>query len=356
MGNPRLKDLKRLNMSFCFGASEFRWEVSPGVWTKKNFRGWNVEDIGWARSIKYNEKNKYMFVMDIDGNGIDSSLLIQTYILFRKLEEMTGVTPFIKASGQSGTHIVLPIKFPGTWGEDRVFQTMKDIAYTVYTESDVRGLNIGRAEKRPFIDTHMFERGRLVRGLSVHMGSGKYSVPILPGENLNTVNRRMLLLEDIPKVDIGTFFFKDIELMEYEDKKEYEKKSMEPSMLTPLYMSSMKWTKKGDRWYRLLPPQLKVICNMDVDIQHMFTLFHVSYLVYYYGMTPPEIHKWLNSNVRWKDYNPDSRETIYNINYIYRWVKTHTSDNEFYGFDDRVPIPLNLWEPSIKYDEIWSGI
>jgi len=354
--NPRLKALEKLNLEFCYGANELRWEVDNGVWSKKNFRGWGIDNVGWARSIKYKEKNKYMFVMDLDGNGIDTSILLNTYKLYNATYELLGVYPLMKASGKSGTHIILPMKFPGTWGENRILQTMKNIAFTIYNTAKLTNVNIGRAETRPFVDMHMYERGRLVRGLSIHMGSRKFAVPINYGDTINIVNRRMLLLEDIPDYTFDAYEYKDINLDTYDDKLEFEKTSMELMSLTPSQISSLKWSKKGDRWYRLLPPQLKVICNMDIDVKHMLKVHLVSYLSYYYAMDPEEIHKWLTANVKWEDYNPNSRETMYNIRYTHNWIKGVIAEDEFDGVEERVPIPGTFWEPPIEYDNVWKEI
>lgn len=318
----RLKELRRINRSFCRDALSHRWQFTKGGFTNTNPAEsdyWEInERWAWLRSIDCRKKNMFMFTMDFDSDKLGTNILNSVKKSAKVLEDITGKPGMLKASGSSGAHVYQKIIFPHNYTVQHCMTLMKDLAYTVYKKGHLkkRRLLIGpykKAELSPwesgFIDTRVFKHNGMVRAFSIHPTTMLYSVPIFEDDSINDVQERMRLETKIPFVEVAVVKYSPKwDLEKYVEKDVFERN---PINLDLKAMEKLVDRARGDRYYKLLPDTLKGVACMDGDPHHDLKVALVHHLHYYYLMTAEEIRAWLNDNVKWNDFDVNSQQTQY---------------------------------------------
>ena len=70
-------ELVKLNRRFCKGAEELRYILKDdnGNAYFSNEKIPAPDEGSWLRTIKFKDTNEYLFVLDIDGEGLDEGML-----------------------------------------------------------------------------------------------------------------------------------------------------------------------------------------------------------------------------------------------------------------------------------------
>lgn len=355
--NDYVKKLAQINEDFCADSVEFRWQTEHLVTTNQPFED-SITKVGWMRSTECVEPNTYVFVMEFDSKGLNDTILDATKAVAIAMKQITGWMPVMKTSGSAGAHVYQKIKFPYRYTPDKCYQAMKDFAFSIYNKADLPAYNIdiGRLTKKDlediegFIDMRMFERRRMLRGFSIHPKSKMYAVPFTLDDDLRTIAKRMRLSTDMPEVSFPVMQWMPHYAQDsYNVKEEFTRKNVNVQALTPELIRMAKNRKRGDRYYMCLTAQLKGIVNMDVDITHELKVDLVSALAFGFGMEANEIKEWLTANIKWTDFEPNSKITDYHINYIVDWVDEIIVEREYSGPDPEQP-PIRSWalfEPDV---------
>ena len=312
--------LRNINRDFCKDAKAFRWQSVNGFFTNERpTKGdkWRLSDKwGWLRSVECKDPHTFMFCMDIDSDYLGPVILRSIKTLKRTIERMYGITPVMKASGKAGAHVYFRITFPRNYTPKYCLKMMTDISYTIYRRSGLKrsGILFGPYRKKSvsrehpgFIDSRMYDMGRMLRAFSIHPEAGRYSVPIYDEDSMGDVERRMRTLEGIRFVTVPTIHYKrNWKLREYQEEEIFERS---PLLFDPKELEKVVTKKRGDRYWKLLPETLKGICAMEGDVHHDLKVVVVHHLAFYYLMEADEIKEWLTANVKWSDFEPGSEET-----------------------------------------------
>jgi len=314
------RTLYSINKSFCRDAKALRWQWAAGYFSNTRpdeTDPWALSDKwGQLRSVECKDPHRFMFCMDIDSDDLGPVVLKSIKTLRRVIMTMYGINAVMKASGKAGAHIYFRIEFPRNYTPKHCLKIMRDMAYTIYRRSGLRkrGILFGPYRKKNvtyenpgFIDSRMYERGRMLRAFTIHPESGKYSVPIYERDRLGDVLERMETLKGIRYVTVPTLHFnRNWKLRRYQETEIFER---DPLLFDPKELEKISTKKRGDRFWKLLPDTLKGICAMEGDVHHKLKVVLVHHLAFYYLMEPKEITEWLTANVKWTDFNPGSVET-----------------------------------------------
>lgn len=346
--------LKKINKIFCIDAKEIRWQAKKGFFTKRNINKrypWSVRSVGWLRTITSTRRNLFLFFIDVDGSELNEETLSAAFRIHDALEKITSHKPVIKASGKAGAHIYLKMQFPHNYTERHIFKKMKDLAYTCYLKSGIEKDNflIGPYKKEEidgpgFIDTRVYRSDGMVRGFSLHPGSGFYSVPIERSDDLATVKNRMILSTDVPDVRFEVAQFNPRwDLDQFEEADLFEGSPDEEGIdfealknMVPKY--------RGDEVWDALPPQLKAVVRMGNDINHDMKWPLIQHLYYYENMSPKEVFQWIWDNANWSDLK-SKRKTFRQVNSTIKWTERHKYPLEYMGIDfERPPLRRKYYD------------
>ena len=132
--------LKTLNDKFCEGAESLRYinqriggRGAPYQFFSNTVVPASPHYGSWLRTIKFDELNSFLFVLDIDGKGITRELLKGVYGLYDTIYNYLHIKPILKASGSKGAQIIFRLNFPNEIGHTRCMEYMRTVSYTHLT-------------------------------------------------------------------------------------------------------------------------------------------------------------------------------------------------------------------------------
>jgi len=348
--NSYIVQLAKINENFCNDSVEFRWQTKNDV-TIHQPRNDSITKIGWMRSVECVEPNTFFFVMEFDSNGLNKTILDATKKSALVLKNITGIMPVMKASGKSGSHIYQKIHFPLNYSKRKCQKCKEDLAQTIYNKANLSkmGINIGKLTKKElgdsigFVDMRMYESRRMLRGFSVHPGSGLFAVPFVLEDDIPTISKRMRGNLPMPLTSFHTIqWMPHFAPDSYDFKKDLENKNVDVNAISADMILNIKSKKRGDRYYMCLTPKLKAITSMEGDITHDLKVLLISTLRFMFSMSVNEIKEWIIANVKWSDLDPNSQETDYHIRYTCNWIDTVIFNREYEGPDPEQP-PIKAW-------------
>jgi hypothetical protein len=181
-------ELDRLNKIFCKGYCEIAAQT----------RDYWKRDLDYVPNVspKYSlyrsiwDSHGMLFVVDADGYGD----LKQAFYVMRAVYYLTGCNALVKFSGSKGFHVIQRIDAKSESWKKHADETNAFPNVESYLKATLEGMtrlikNTTTDEKEArkknlvCLDAKMFERKRLIRGFSVHLETGLYSVPVFPDED-----------------------------------------------------------------------------------------------------------------------------------------------------------------------------
>ena len=317
------RELPNLNKQFCEGAESLRY-INRREGEKGGKYQFFSNDIvptpfegSWLRSVKFDNLNSYLFVLDIDGKGIDRKLLRGVYGLYDTIYNYLHIKPLLKASGSKGAQLIFKLNFSNDIDTAQCAEHMRNLAYSLWKLSSYQTRQIILFDDVPGIDLAMFKRNQMVRSFCKHLGSDNYSVPFEYGESPFFVKRRMKLTKPLlqfdgfPEMD----FDESLILHTYEKKTYLPKVTLEKTMkIIRLYTEA-----ERDSIYKRLPYIIKRLVSAG-HIEHDLKWPVISYLHIFECMSEKEILDWLFEQSNWDDLTK-VEVTTYHINWTCNWAR-----------------------------------
>ena len=335
--------MKELNKKFCEGAENLRY-----INRRKGEQGGSYQffsnnivpsplEGSWLRSVKFDNLNSYLFVLDIDGKGIDRKLLEGVYGLYDTIYNYLHVKPVLKASGSKGAQLIFKLNFSNDIEVAKCTEHMRNLAYTIWKLSSYNTRQNILFDDVPGIDCAMFKRNQMVRSFCKHLGSDNFSVPFSYGESPFFVKRRMRL--DKPLLEFNGFeeidFDESLILHTYEKKTYLPKVTLEKTMK----ISRANTQTKRDSIYKKLPTVIKRLVSAE-HIEHELKWPVISYLHIFECMSEKEILDWLYEQSNWDDLTKVG-VTTYHINWTCNWARNIVLKEPTTGFV-RLPLPREI--------------
>jgi len=304
--------LRQINDEFLIGAEGLRYSYmvpDRGELFAMTSRNPDPLSISVYRTIKYADKNKYLFVVDIDGTRFNNQTLSAGFKVRHIARKKLHMHLQPKASGMKGNQLLCDISFPETYGPLKCLEGLARVAYSLWEWSGVEKMfdvGFGLGLEGVYIDACMYKKGRIVRSFSKHLKSGLYSVPYEPNDPMSKIKSYMKLEEELPWPVIHDYAYLDIaeQLEEYTDKYYFESKGQAINDALLERLDGMDFTKRRgrpDAIYSRMPKRLQQIVNMDADIMHDMKWPLTAYLWYQEEMEPEDIIQWFFKNCKWCD-------------------------------------------------------
>lgn len=327
-----MKDrLNILNDLFCEGAESLRYinqKVGDSGTPYQFFSNTTIppspHEGSWLRSIKFDELNSYLFVLDIDGKGITRELLKGVYGLYDTIYNYLHIKPLLKASGSKGAQIIFRLNFPNEISESKCMEHMRNLAYTIWKISTYETRKVILFDDVPGIDCAMFKRNQMLRSFCIHLGAGKYSVPFKYGEGAWIVKKRMslerppLYFEGFPELD-----FDETNILHTYEKKTYLPKV---TLERTLKISRASTMSERDEIYKALPSIIKRLVSAE-HIEHDLKWPVITYLHIFERMNEKEIVDWLFEQANWDDLTR-VETTNYHVNWTCNWARNQLYEEE----------------------------
>ena len=313
-------DPQLANSKFCDDAIERRYEDMDGNFYKDYYlRPFEADPniIGVMRSMKSKGKNKYVFVMDFDADGVTPELEKAARLASTGLQNYFDVDTFGKETGNTGIHVVGFIKLPWKMDDIQCRKYMADMAFTVHTLMNLKklGINIGKGCERPYVDMCMYDRRRLVRGFSKHPKSGRFP-EILWGEHVLETWENTTIKYQSPK--------QGVPMMQYREKK--------TGVARKKWMDEPPPRQVPGNELKHMPEVLKKLVAYEGDPDHESKWGLVLWMRAHTNWSREKIAKWIWANCKWEDLD-NWGKTKYHVIYTCAW-----SDN-IYQIELRRPVP-----------------
>ena len=329
--------LQSLNDSFCSGAESLRYinqrigeKGAPYQFFSNTVVPSSPEEGSWLRSVKFDNMNSYLFVLDVDGKGIDRELLKGVYGLYDTTYNYLHVKPILKASGSKGAQLIFRLNFPNNIDASQCAEHMRNLAYTIWKLSTYQTRKRVLFDDVPGIDCAMFKRNQMVRSFCKHLGSGNFSVPFKYGEGTWIVRRRMRL--EKPPLEFDGF--PELDFDESKILHTYEKKQFLPkvSLEKTLKISRASSQSERDEIYKALPNVIKRLVSAD-HIEHELKWPVIVYLHLFERLNEKEIVDWLFEQSNWDDLTKTDL-TNYHVNWSCNWARDCVSKD-----NPKIPMP-----------------
>ena len=310
-------ELVKLNRRFCKGAEELRYILKDdsGNAYFSNEKIPDPNEGSWLRTIKFKDKNEYLFVLDIDGEGLDEGMLRGVQGLYDTIKNYLHVKPILKASGSKGAQIIFKLVFDEHIREEDCLTHMRNLSYTLWRISTPIVKEHILFDSKPGIDLHMFTKKRMLRTLSKHLRSNRYSIMFAREDNIDVVNQRMdtgdgLEFKKFPTLE----FSEDLIIYTYFSEKEKIAVSFEN-----LPQFDERRELKKDNRFKSLPKFIKRILLAE-HVEHNLKWPTIAYLHVFERMHPNDIVEWLWKNSNWIDLS-NVRITNYHVRWTCRWCQ-----------------------------------
>jgi hypothetical protein len=308
---------KELNKWFCARAEELRFESMDGTFFKgEHMKADDVDPskTGVLRSIKSVGGNYYVFVLDIDSDGPpDDNIMQGAHLLRMGMKNYFNVDCFIKETGNKGMHVVGFVHLHIYWGEKHCLEHMRDMAHTVWSLMGLSrlGIDIGRNCRPPYVDMHMFERGRMVRAFSRHPKSGKYPTVITewpnethllclwPPEPVYQRPARMPMIRYVPRT---ATIIADTQVS--------------TAQLAAVARANV--AQPTEEFFSHMPENLQKLVSFDGDPPHENKVALILWLRANTDLTADQMAAWIWHQCRWEDLT-DFKTTLYQVRYTCQW-------------------------------------
>ena len=310
-------ELLKLNRRFCKDADELRYILRDdnGNVYFSNDKVPTPEEGSWLRTIKFKDKNEYLFVLDIDGEGLDEEMLIGVQGLYDTIRNYLHVKPLLKASGSKGAQIIFKLVFDEHIQEEDCLEHMRNLSYTLWRISTPNVKERILFDSKPGIDLHMFTKKRMLRTLSKHLRSNRYSIIFAREDNIDVINHRMDTGEGLEFKKFPTLeFSEDFIIYTYFSEKEKIAVSFEN-----LPQFDERRELKKDERFKSLPRFLKRILLAE-HVEHNLKWPTIAYLHVFERMNPNDIVEWLWKNSNWIDLS-NVRITNYHVRLTCNWCQ-----------------------------------
>jgi len=189
MAKNYLYQLNELNKIFCTGACEIVIQWKKG-WIRNvgYVPGLNV-DYAIYRSIR-NVNGSSFFVADVDTQG-DLELGLNVVLSIYYLSGRKGL---VKFSGKKGFHFTQLVNPESRTWKAHAKEREAFLDLQSYFKATLEGMSqlinrtttdekIARENNLACLDPRMFDNRRIIRGLSPHLETGYFSVPVFPEED-----------------------------------------------------------------------------------------------------------------------------------------------------------------------------
>lgn len=212
-----------------------------------------------------------------------------------------GERPVIKASGKKGIQLYWLVQDAGS----KTPVIIRDWIYSKYLRAGIKDtcdIPFGRRIDQPehtYIDITMFQQHRMWRifctRLTGRHPNGRYSVPLSPGDDLETAQAKMKMdLRLKYEADVTRKVLKMKDIDHIFDMTSYQEANLPPSKAPPL-----------DTVETRLTPMLLALVHTKGVPQHQWRYALVSYLYCYMGLRDPEdIIAFLMERTEWKNKSP----------------------------------------------------
>ena len=333
--------LHMLNNKFCEGAESLRYinqrigeKGAPYQFFSNDIVPSSPEEGSWLRSVKFDNMNSYLFVLDVDGKGIDKDLLKGVYGLHDTIYNYLHVKPILKASGSKGAQLIFKLNFPNNIDIAQCTEHMRNLAYTIWKLSTFQTRKNVLFDDVPGIDCAMFKRNQMLRSFCKHLGSGNHSVPFKYGEGPWLIRRRMRLEKPLMEFD----GFPELDFDESKIIHMYEKKRFLPKVTLERTLKISRANSKSERddIYKGLPRIIKRLVAAD-HIEHELKWPVIVYLHLFERLNEKEIVDWLFEQSNWDDLTK-TELTTYHVNWSCNWARECISQGK-----PSIPMPKDIF-------------
>jgi hypothetical protein len=310
------KRVKIWNTQFCKDAEELRFETMTGRFFKgEHLYPWDIdpEETSILRSVKSKGRAKYLFPTDFDAEQVDEALVATAKLYVMGIKNYFGVRCMIKETGNTGLHVYGFVEFPMYWKDEKCRDYMKGMAATSWSlmALDELGVGFGKNLEKPYIDTCMYDAGRMVRAFSKHPKSGRYPELIYNADNIYDIHYQRPATRPLITVD--------------------ERGGSSGVSASTAYLNNIKVgaPKSTFKW---MPKKLKRLVGFKGDPPHEHKWGLILWLRKNTDYTPEQIAKWIWDNCEWDDLTNWST-TLYHTKWTCKW------SDKMYERDGRRPNP-----------------